>query len=49
MTANAQGQECPERNIDPYALARAIAAARRLKEGDPERYKSIPVGLGDAQ
>ncbi len=39
----AQSRECPERTIDPDALARAIAAARRLKEEDPERYKSIPL------
>ncbi|HDW0666864.1 TPA: hypothetical protein RKZ72_001316 [Enterobacter cloacae] len=39
----AQSRECPERTIDPDALARAIAAARRLKEEDPERYKSIPI------
>lgn len=39
----APSRECPERTIDPHALARAIAAARRLKEEDPERYKSIPI------
>jgi hypothetical protein len=38
-----QRRECPERTIDPDALARAIAAARRFKEEDPERYKSIPI------
>lgn len=37
-----QSRECPERTIDP----RAIAAARKLKEEDPERYKSIPVEKG---
>lgn len=42
----AQSCVCPERTIDPDALARAIAAARRLKEEDPERYKSIPVEQG---
>ncbi|WBN87218.1 hypothetical protein [Enterobacter kobei] len=42
----AQSRECPERTIDPDDLARAIAAARRLKEEDPERYKSIPVEKG---
>lgn len=40
----AQNRECPERTIDPDALARAITAARRLKEADHERYKSIPIG-----
>ncbi|ENO7477112.1 hypothetical protein [Citrobacter amalonaticus] len=39
----AQSRECPDRTLDPDALARAIAAARKLKEADPERYKSIPV------
>lgn len=29
--------------IDPDALERAIAAARQIKETDPERYKSLPV------
>ncbi|CZX60254.1 hypothetical protein LN389_07580 [Enterobacter hormaechei subsp. steigerwaltii] len=42
----AQSRECPERTIDPDALARAIAAARRLKEEDPELYKSLPVEKG---
>lgn len=39
-----QSRECPDSTIDPDALARAIAAARKLKEANPERYKSIPVG-----
>lgn len=42
----AQSRECPDRTIDPDALARAIAAARRLKEEDPERYKSLPIEQG---
>ncbi len=42
----AQSRECPERTIDPDALARAISAARRLKEEDPELYKSIPIEQG---
>jgi hypothetical protein len=44
MTSSKQSRECPEVIIDPDALTRAIAAARRLKEADPERYRSIPVG-----
>lgn len=46
MTASTQSRECPDNTIDPDALARAIAAARKLKEADPERYKSIPVEQG---
>lgn len=46
MKASTQSRECPERTIDPDALARAIAAARRLKEEDPERFKSIPIEQG---
>lgn len=42
----AQSRECPDRTIESDALARAIAAARRLKEEDPERYKSIPIEQG---
>jgi len=42
----AQSRECPERTIEPNALARAIATARKLKEEHPERYKSIPVEKG---
>lgn len=42
----AQSRECPERTIDPDALVRAIATARKLKEEDPERYKSINVEKG---
>lgn len=42
----AQSRESPERTIDPDALALAIAAARKLKEEDPERYKSIPAEKG---
>ncbi|WP_224256542.1 hypothetical protein [Klebsiella michiganensis] len=30
-------------HIDPDALERAIAAARKIKEANPERYKSLPV------
>ncbi len=30
-------------HIDPDALERAIAAARKIKEANPDRYKSIPV------
>lgn len=30
-------------HIDPYAMERAIAAARKIKEANPERYKFLPV------
>lgn len=29
--------------IDPDALERAIAAARKIKDANPDRYKSLPV------
>lgn len=29
--------------IDPDALERAIAAARKIKEANPDLYKSLPV------
>lgn len=30
-------------HIDPDALERAIAAARKIQGANPERYKSLPV------
>lgn len=30
-------------HIDPEALEKAIAAARKIREANPERYKSVPV------
>lgn len=42
----AQSRECPDRTIEPDALARAIAAAHRLKEENPVRYKSLPTEQG---
>lgn len=30
-------------HIDPEALERAVTAARKIKEANPERYKSLPV------
>jgi len=42
MTVTKKGPPCPA-YIDPDALERAIAAARKIREADPERYKSLPV------
>ncbi|MCJ1861904.1 hypothetical protein [Klebsiella quasipneumoniae] len=42
MTVTKKGPPCPA-YIDPEALKRAIAAARKIREANPERYKSIPV------
>ncbi|MCW1972003.1 UNVERIFIED_ORG: hypothetical protein FHW05_000817 [Pantoea agglomerans] len=30
-------------HIEPDALERAIAAARKIREANPDRYKSLPV------
>jgi len=30
-------------HIDPDALERAIATARKIKDANPDRYKSLPV------
>ncbi|MBD1402481.1 carboxysome shell carbonic anhydrase [Leclercia adecarboxylata] len=30
-------------HIDPDALERAIAAARKIKDANPDRYKSLPA------
>jgi len=43
MTVNKKGPLCPASYIDPDALERAIAAARKIRESNPERYKSVPV------
>lgn len=29
--------------IDPEALERAVATARKIREANPERYKSVPT------
>lgn len=42
MTKTKSGPPAPA-HIDPDALERAIAAARQIKEANPERYKSVPV------
>ena len=42
MTVSKKGPQCPA-YIDPDALERALAAARQIKEANPDRYKSIPV------
>lgn len=42
MTKTKSGPPAPA-YIDPDALERAIAAARKIKEANPERYKSLPV------
>ena len=42
MTVTKKGPPCPP-YIDPDALERAIAAARQIKEANPDRYKSLPV------
>ncbi len=43
-TKTKSGPPCPA-YIDPDALERAIAAARKIKEANLERYKSLPVQL----
>lgn len=42
MTKTKNGPPAPA-HIDPDALERAIAAARKIKEANPGRYKSLPV------
>ncbi|CEL88264.1 hypothetical protein L7L29_005637 [Klebsiella pneumoniae] len=42
MTVTKKGPPCPA-YIDPEALEKAIAAARKIREANPERYKPIPV------
>lgn len=42
MTVSKKGPQCPA-YIDPDALERAIAAARKIREANPERYKSVPA------
>jgi hypothetical protein len=42
MTVTKKGPRCPA-YIDPDALERAIAAARKIREANPGRYKTIPV------
>ncbi|VGD64755.1 Uncharacterised protein [Klebsiella pneumoniae] len=42
MTVIKKGPPCPA-YIDPDALERAIAAARKISEANPERYKSVPA------
>ncbi len=42
MTETKIGPPAPA-YIDPEALERAIAAARKIREVNPERYKSVPV------
>jgi len=42
MTANKKGPLCPA-YIDPNAQEKAIAAARKIREDNPERYKSVPT------
>lgn len=42
MTVTKKGLPCPA-YIDPETLEKAIAAARKIREANPERYKSIPV------
>lgn len=42
MTDNKSGPPAPA-HIDPDALERAIVAARKIREANPERYRSLPV------
>ena len=42
MTVTKKGPPAPA-HIEPDALERAIAAARKIKEANPDRYKSLPV------
>lgn len=42
MTDTKSGPPAPA-HIDPDALERAIAAARKIREANPERYRSLPV------
>lgn len=42
MTDIKSGPPAPE-YIDPDALERAIAAARKIRKANPERYRSLPV------
>ncbi|MCF6972203.1 hypothetical protein [Klebsiella variicola] len=42
VTKEKSGPPCPA-YIDTDALERAIAAARKIREANPERYKSVPV------
>ncbi|HDS3409338.1 hypothetical protein [Citrobacter portucalensis] len=41
-TKTKSGPKTPA-HIDQDALERAIAAARKIREANPERYKSVPV------
>ncbi|SLK19643.1 hypothetical protein SAMN03159434_11834 [Enterobacter sp. NFR05] len=42
MTVTKKGPPCPA-YIDQEALEKAIVAARKIKEANPEKYKSLPV------
>ena len=42
MTITKKGPPCPA-YIDPEAQEKAIATARKIKEANPDRYKSLPV------
>ncbi|MER3535859.1 hypothetical protein J8748_26290 [Klebsiella pneumoniae] len=42
MTVAKKGPPAPA-HIEPEALEKAITAARKIREANPERYKSIPV------
>ncbi|HHJ4449549.1 TPA: hypothetical protein ACQJMR_005228 [Raoultella ornithinolytica] len=42
MTVSKKGPQCPA-YIEPDALERAIAAARQIKEANPDRYKPLPI------
>ncbi len=42
MTKIKSGPPAPA-YIDPDALEKAIAAARKIKEANPDRYKCLPV------
>lgn len=42
MTDTKSGPPAPA-YIDPEALERAIATARKIREANPERYKFVPA------
>lgn len=42
MTVTKKGPPCPA-YIDPEALEKAIKAARKIREANPDRYKSLPI------
>lgn len=42
VTKEKSGPPAPA-HIDQDTLERAIAAARKIRDANPERYKSIPV------